>query len=285
MNAARVAALTCAVTILGATRPAQAQDWSGLYVGGSIGSGIVKKHNSEIVTFDTNLDGTFNDTVRTAAGADAFSPGFCGGLAVNATAASGCSDDENGLDVGGRVGYDRQFGMFVIGGLLEVSRTDVTDYATAFSTTPAFYSFARDINFVAGFRARAGVAMNRLLIYGTAGPAWGSVGQAFTSSNTANAFVAVNQENDADDDGFADEGVWGYQAGAGVEFRLTGGLSVIGEYLYSSFDNRDNSIIRSTRGTAPATNPFILVNTAGTDLRRGETFAFQALRFGATYRF
>lgn len=37
--------------------------------------------------FDTSLDGNFTDTVRTVAGADAFSPGFCGGAAVNALAA------------------------------------------------------------------------------------------------------------------------------------------------------------------------------------------------------
>lgn len=282
----RVIAMTtaCAALLLWSATSASAQSWTGLYIGGSIGNGFLSKDDSETVLFDTNLDGTFGDTVRTVAGADAFSTGFCPGLAVNATAASGCTDDENGIDFGGRVGYDWQIGRFVVGGLVDVSRTDVTDHLTAFSTTPAFYSFSRELQYATGFRGRAGFGSDRVLVYGTAGAAWGSIGQRFTTSNAVNTFIAVNQENDANDDGFAGESAWGYQAGGGVEFRVGPKVSVSGEYVFSSFDDRDNSIVRS-QGPAPATNPFILVNASGTNFQRTDSFEFQTVRVGVNYRF
>lgn len=275
----------CAVVVFGAAGAASAQSWTGAYVGGAVGSGMVLTTDDEKVVFDTNLDGSFGDTVRTGAGVDAFSPGFCGGLATGAVAAAGCADDEDGIDFGGRVGYDWQMGAVVFGGLVDVAKTDVTDYATAFSTTPAFYSFARNVNYTAGFRGRIGAGTERVLVYGTAGPAWGSIGQAFTSSNTANAFVAINQDGDADDDGFVGESVWGYQAGGGVDVRVGAGWALTGEYLFSSFDNREDSTIRSTQGTAPPTNPFILVNPAGTDLQRTDALTFHVIRVGLSYRF
>ena len=138
------------VAILASAGSAHAQNWSGFYVAGSVGAGFQKQKAGETVRFDTDLNGTFADAVRTAAGVDAFSPGFCGGLAVNSTAAAGCSSDEGGFDFGGRLGYDRQVGSFVLGGLFEMSRPDITDSATAFSTTPAFYSFTREVEYLGG---------------------------------------------------------------------------------------------------------------------------------------
>lgn len=281
-----VIAITCAVVVLAGTSRAEAQGWTGVYIGGAIGGGFQAEDASETVGFDTNLDGTSGDTVRTAAGADAFSPGFCGGLAVNATAAGGCTDDQDGIDFGGRVGYDRQLGRLVVGGLVDLSSADLTDSVTAFSTTPAFYSFTRELNYVAGLRGRIGMGSGRLLVYATGGAAWGNIEQVFTTSNTVNTFVPAG--DDADDGDGDDQGssaqVWGYQAGGGIEVRLGARASLIGEYLFTSLDDRDESAIR-TQGPAPATNPFILVNAAGTNLQRTEEFEFQVVRFGLTVRF
>ncbi|MBB5730748.1 hypothetical protein FHS99_003255, partial [Sphingomonas prati] len=69
---------------LAAGSPAMAQvtdSWTGPYVGGQLGYGFQPKDSGEAVLFDNNLDGTFGDTVNTAAGANAFSPGTCGGSA------------------------------------------------------------------------------------------------------------------------------------------------------------------------------------------------------------
>ena len=267
------------VLSLSFVRVAHAQSHSGWYVGGSIGVGLPSTPDSERVLFDTNLDGGFGDTVRTAAGADAFSPGFCSGLAVNAMAASGCTDDESGVDFGGRVGYDKAFGRFVVGGVAELFTADISDSVSAFSTTPAFYAFTRELNLVFGYRGRAGFGNERLLVYGTGGGAWGSVEETFTTSNVVNTFT--RPQNDS---GETSSSVWGYQAGGGIEVALAGGLRLVGEYLFTQLDDRDEFTVRSGP-PAPATNPFILVNSRGTDLQPSDALRFQSIRFGVNYRF
>lgn len=274
-----MAGSVCVLGVLVGVTDAAAQSWKGAYAAGLIGGTFQSGSSTEVVAFDTNLDGDFADIVRTATGVDAFSPGFCGGLAADRTPAGGCADDEKGADFGARGGYDWQFGRVVVGVLGEISRPDATDSVSAFSTTPAFYTFTREMKRVVALRARAGVSTDRLLIYGTGGPAWARVEQRFTTSNTANTFVAINAD---DDEGR--ETVSGYQVGAGVEVRLGGPLSVFGEYLLTSVDNRDESTIRA-QGPAPATNPFILVNANGTDLQRTKRFDVHSVRGGVSYRF
>jgi outer membrane immunogenic protein len=121
--------------------------------------------------------------------------------------------------------------------------------------------------------------MDRLLAFGTFGPAMGGIEQSFTTSNGVNTFVPVNQAEAS-----GKERIWGYQAGVGAEVRLGSRVSVLGEYLFSSFDNREQSTIRS-QGPAPATNPFILVNPAGTDLQRTSALEVQSFRAGLNIRF
>lgn len=272
----RRAALAAALTA--STAPlAAAQTWTGPYLGGTFGAALQMDDADEIVSFDTNLDGMFGDTVRTIAGADAFSPGFCGGIASGPTPAAACTEDDEGIDAGGRAGYDWQRGMLVVGALVDVSRTDVRDGVSAFSTTPAFYAFSRELQAAGGLRARVGVGTPRLLVYGTGGGAWGRVEHLFTSSNGVNTFVPGK-------DAIRTETAWGYQAGGGLEVRLAPHWSLIGEYLFTSLDDAEDGLVRS-QGPAPATNPFILVNTAGTDLQRADRFEFQTVRVGLTYRF
>lgn len=271
-------ATMCVAMMLGIAISANGQTWTGAYAGGSVGRSVTRG-SSETVRFDTNLDGSFGDTVRTAAGSDAFSPGFCTGLAVSRTPGDGCSDDDNEIDFGGQFGYDRQLGALVVGGLVDISRADIVDHVTAFSTTPAFYAFTRELNMVAGFRGRVGVGNSRVLFYGTGGAARGSVEQTFTTSNAVNTFVGVGVNGNVDD-----QGVWGYQAGGGVEARLGGRWSVVGEYLFTDLDNRDDSTI-SVQGPAPATNAFILANAGGTLMQRSDKFEIHGARFSMRFRF
>ena len=107
--------------------------------------------------------------------------------------------------------------------------------------------------------------------------------QGFTTSNTVNTFVRSEDDDDEGDEG-SSQGAWGYQAGGGLEVRFGMRWSVTGEYLFTSLEDREDSTIR-VQGPAPATNPFILVNPAGTDLRRSEKFEFQTVRVGLNYRF
>ncbi len=52
----------------------------------------------------------------------------------------------------------------------------------------------------------------------------------------------------------------------------------------TSLDDKDEYTVR-VQGPAPATNPFILTNAAGTDLRRSDQFDFHTARLTAAYRF
>ncbi len=95
-------AILFAALILG-TSPAVAQSasddtWTGGYVGGYAGAVFDPDDDGDRILFDTNLDGSFDDTVRTGAGADAFSPGFCDGTARGSTPEDGCNDNNGGAD-------------------------------------------------------------------------------------------------------------------------------------------------------------------------------------------
>lgn len=263
--------------VLAASGPAAAQSaggWTGGYVGGHLGYGFQPGDGGERVLFDTDLDGRSIDTVRTLAGADAFSPGFCGGTAKGRTPGEGCAGDDDGVDVGIRAGYDMQYGSFLVGALAELSYLDVQDGVAAFSTTPASYSFSRELEFLAALRLRAGIATDSFLVYATGGLAWGYVDSGFQTTNTANAFLPRG-----------DKGAWGWQLGGGAEAKLNPALSVGLEYLYTRLDD-DSYVVRVARGTAPATNPFLLVNPDGTDMRRGDSdFAVNTVRLTVTYRF
>ena len=252
---------------------AQGGDWRGFYVGGHAGYAFQPDDDGESVLFDTNLDAVSGDTVRTAAGANAFSPGFCGGRAKTPTPSGGCADDKDAGDYGLRAGYDWRFGDWVLGALGEIAFSDIDDSVSAFSTTPARYTMTRELNWVAAVRARAGYAFDDVLLYGTGGFAWADVDHRFSTSNVVNTFTQTG-----------DDDVSGYQLGAGVEWALSPHWRIGAEYLYTSLEDDDYTV--RSGGPAPATNPFILVNSAGTDFTRSdEDFEFNSVRLTLAYRF
>lgn len=284
MNRPTAPALTCSALALTASLAlagaAQAQsapaDWSGPYVGVYGGATQDNGQEDERLRFDRNLDGNYGDTVTLAAGGDAFSPGFCGGQAKGNSQPQGCNDDAGGSFAGVRAGYDMQFGAFVVGVAADYGVGAQGDAVTGFSTTPANYTFTRKLESIAALRARLGYAWGQALVYGTGGVARGRIENRFSTSNMANTFTATTNDDEAD----------GYQLGGGVEYRLAPNLSVTGEYLYTSLDAGDH-VIRVGRGTAPATNPFVLApNTTGTDMIRSNSkFGMHAVTIGMSYRF
>ncbi|MGV8955486.1 MAG: outer membrane protein [Cypionkella sp.] len=273
-----VAALLAASATAGSSSAQSQENWTGFSVG-VLGGGVQTDDSSdETLLFDRDFDGQFDDSVVTVAGGDAFSPGFCGGAANANTTAAGCDSDKRGVEAIFRAGYDYQFGSFVVGAIGEISTGSAEDSVTGFSTTPASYTFKRNLEGVAAARLRAGYAFGPALVYGTGGYARGRIDNRFTTSNRTNSFSTTSDdETDAD----------GYQAGGGVEWRLAHNLSVTGEYIYTSLDVDDPFVVRVGRGGAVATNPFILpLNTAGTDIIRSEDkFKTHSFRIGMAYRF
>lgn len=275
MTRTLIASSLGAVLLLGSS-VAFAQDWTGGYVGGHVGSSGQPGGSGERVVFDTNLDGSYDDTVRTVAGADAFGPGFCDGAAQGSTPADGCRGDSDGTDFGLRAGFDWQAGALVYGIVADYSRYNARDSVAAFSVTPAFYTFNRELDSTLAIRGRIGAAFGQSsenLVYLTAGPARGSISHSFETDNGANTFVERGG-------GSAN----GYQAGVGYERRFSPTFSLGLEYLYTSLRDRDYTV--RSQGPAPATNPFILVNADGTDLRRSSgNFDVDSVRLTANFRF
>lgn len=271
------AALLCAT----AATPAFAQDpvgeFNGFYAGGSIGATFSSDNDDETVLFDRDLNGTFGDTVTTAAGANAFSTGFCGGSAGTSPTrpANGCDSENSAIEFSGRIGYDYQMGGFVLGGIVEVGTSDYSSSVTAFSTTPANYTFTREVELLANARLRAGfTATPTTLVYVTGGVGYAQLDNSFTTTNTANSFVG-----DFDDDSI------GYVLGGGVEQKLGRNFSVGVEYLYQQYDD-DSTVRAGNSGTTPATNPFLLGNAAGTDFIRSDgNFDLHSVRAVVNFRF
>lgn len=250
-------------------------DWTGGYLGVHAGALMDPSDDDDTILFDTDLDGDFDDQVTTAAGANAFSPGFCDGFAQTATPAGGCASNSGGADWGLRAGYDWQMGGLVVGIVGEWSDNDARDAVSAFSTTPARYTMLRKIDGMWAIRGRLGASFGdgRNLAYITAGYAKADVANFFATSNGVNTFV---DSGDGDADGF--------QAGVGVERRFGDHFSLGLEYLATRLDDRDYRV--RAQGPAPSTNPFIRVNPSGTDFRRSdEDFDLDSLRLTATWRF
>ena len=270
-----------AVLLVTAAVPASAQavegSWTGLNAGFRAGWNFQPKDNDEIIAFDTNLDGTFGDTVRTAAGANAFSPGFCGGAARTSLPADGCLKDKDNVEWGVHVGYDLDLGGPVVGVLVEAGGGYGSDSVSSFSTTPANYVMTRTQRYTYGVRGRAGYALGpgrNTLPYVTGGVLMAKIDNEFRSTNTANSFAFTG-----------DSTRWGWRAGAGVDQRVHKNLSIGLLYLFTSIDDGKNRL-RTGPGTAPATNPFRLVNANGTDfMRTGKWFRSHSVSAGATVRF
>jgi outer membrane immunogenic protein len=262
------AGLLAATACTGAASAQQSSsDWAGFFIGGGIGYTAAPGDVDETLAFDTNRDGAFNDRVRTTTGADAFGPGFCPGIAAGTAPRQGCDDDDGKYNASIRAGYDWQTGPFVFGGVAEATFLSARDSVSGFSTTPASYTFQREIDVLYALRARGGYAMGSSLAYLTAGAAMAEVNQSFQTSNTANSFTPTAFDN-----------LNGYQYGAGLETKLTGNLVLGFEYLYTSLKD-DEYQIDVGPGTAPLTNPFRIVNPSGTFMRRAND-EFELHTFG-----
>lgn len=268
------------VAALAISSAAFAQDsepyFDGPYISGTIGLDAAKDSGGDRIVFDTDQDGTFNDDVLTVTDADAFSPGFCAGRPIAATPGCRGNTDDEGYSV--RVGYDQQMGdgPFVAGVLIEGAKPGVKESTAGFSTTPASYTFQREIDWAINARARLGVApgAGRVLFYGTGGVGYARIERDFTTSNGANSFTP------------SDNNDWqfGWQAGGGAEIMLTRNLGIGLEYLFSSY-NDDEYTVAVGPGTAPATNPFLL-ESGGTDMRlSNDRFDYHSLRATVNVRF
>lgn len=254
--------------------PAAAQDFNGAYI--SIGGGGVLQPNDarEGLTFDTDRDGAFDESVISAAGGDLFAPGYCGGPATG-TANIGCRNDKDGPEYFARLGYDQRMGNFVLGLVLEGGHSTVRDSVSGFSSEPARYTMSRESDWQAGARLRAGYTPGGgALFYVTGGGAYARLDNKFATTNASNSFNDNGKTNG-----------WGYSAGGGAEVMVTKNIAVGLEYLYTDLKDKDY-VVNVGAGSVTLNNPFLAGGGDGTDIRRGDPhFRTHSVRGTLSFRF
>jgi len=170
-----------------------AHDWSGAYIGISGGYGA----------------GTVDWT------GEYFDGGVGGGE-------FGDDFDVSGWLLGAQAGANVQFDTFVLGIEGDISWTNISGEGEGIGPGPDFTVPSASIDWLGTLRGRAGVAFDQVLVYATAGFAYG-VGE-----------VGLTNLDGAGDDRTADLTAGGWVAGIGAEVALDDNLSIKGEYTYTS---------------------------------------------------
>ncbi len=167
------------------------------------------------------------------------------------TGFSSALPSSSGYAIGGGVGYNFQRGYGVLG-----CETDFTWLSVNSSTADGSGdNLNMRVNFSATFTGRAGLAFERLLVYGKAG-----VALAHNSSTVTDAFANVAT---------SDALRVGWTAGAGVEYAISRNWSAKIEYDYLGF---------GTVSQTP-TGPVLVTDALDIDLKLQELKAGFNLRF------
>jgi outer membrane immunogenic protein len=146
-------------------------------------------------------------------------------------------DDADGFVGGGQLGYNVQFGQFVVG--LESDLQWTNFEADRLATTALPVGSDAQLDWFGTTRARAGVAFDRTLVFGTGGLAYGGAEVALPG-------IASDDNTHV-----------GWSLGAGVEHAFTNNLTAKVEYLYTDLD--DESYNLGAQGTPSAGAEFSTV--------------------------
>jgi outer membrane immunogenic protein len=128
---------------------------------------------------------------------------------------------------GAQIGYNYQINNFVLGAEADFGYIGVSRSATAFGSTATWRT-----RWDGSVRARAGVAVDRALLYVTGGVAFADFGFAQTIPAVSLSQTRV-----------------GWTLGAGVEYAVTPNWTVRGEYLYANYGSK--SFIAPGLGASP----------------------------------
>lgn len=125
---------------------------------------------------------------------------------------------------GAQAGYNYQFGMFVGGVETDLQYAAVGNKGASYGTV--YYPGDSD-GFFGTIRARAGVAFDRALVFGTGGFAYGDIG----GNRAYDTLLGYHS---------GDEINWGWTLGGGVEYAITNNFTAKVEGLYVNLDTKDN---------------------------------------------
>ncbi len=219
-------------------------NWSGFYIGGTVGGGMAALPVTDMDNFDPFLNGP---SLKSA--------GWVGGV---------------------HAGYNWQFApSFLVGieGDFNWSNFKASDTSClGFCNAPNFDHFvaSSQLDSFSSFRARFGLTSDRTLVYVTGGPAYGHIKASLAQlacSNCSNPgsveFLASDSSNH-----------WGVAVGAGVEYALTENWILRGEYMHLDFSAK-NFLFAS--GTLP-------INPLSTGFRASSTATAEIARVGVSYK-
>lgn len=125
---------------------------------------------------------------------------------------------------GGQLGYNYQFGMFVLGAETDIQYAAVGNKGASYGTV--YYPGNSD-GFFGTIRARAGVAFDRALVFATGGFAYGDIG----GNNSYDTLLGVRRDDSTNG---------GWTLGGGVEYAVTNNITAKVEGLYVNLDTRSN---------------------------------------------
>jgi outer membrane immunogenic protein len=231
--------------------PAPISSWTGLY-GGVNGGGAFG-----------NTTGTLSTFTTAPVGAD-----FTGVVNAGGTPRNLGAKHDGGFG-GAQLGYNWQTGDWVLGVETDIQGADIgntstTTFAGGGGFAPSVSTGRDHIDWFGTLRGRAGVTVDQLLFFGTAGLAYGGVKSSVTNIFTpAAAGVFTGTTNDTR---------VGWAAGAGLEWGFAPGWSVKGEYLHVDLGSSNVTIVDPVNfPRASATYRF--------------NHAFDTIRIGVNYRF
>ena len=236
--------------------PSSSFTWTGFYVGVNVGHG--------------SSDGdTFVNPLPTAA------------IFVN-LAPQTLNLDPSGSLGGGQIGYNHQFGHFVLGveadidgaGIQETTVVTpiIQNNGTPFPGTPPGNNITvhQNTDAISTVRPRFGFAFGHFLLYGTGGLAIAHIGY------TANTdFHPIGTETYPANFSKTQKG---WAAGGGAEVGIGGGFSLKGEYLRYDVGSQQSFTANPVPPFPPSAPPFQIAYT-------WHTSSAQLFRFGANYRF
>jgi len=192
--------------------------WTGFYLGGQIGYAWARDSGS----INNPFPNTIPAIVGTAAALGVFVPN---------TIFFPFTLNPQGLIGGAHVGYNLQFGQWVVGLEGSVDGTTLSETVFAGGVCPLFCGNITTRSGIQGsIRARAGIAFDRVLIYATGGGAFAGIKNFYNTNITAPPIPGVGPLFDS-----VSKTRSGWTVGGGIEYAVTNNWSVGAEYRYSDF--------------------------------------------------
>lgn len=177
--------------------------------------------------------------------------------------------EADGFIGGGQLGFNYQINQFVVGLEADIQYTDLEGGTSVTTGFPGgFTTLGRattGLDWLGTVRGRVGFAVDRVLVYGTGGLAFGEVNvSGFTTDNSIAPLSYAGARSDTRT---------GWTAGAGVEWAFMPNFTVKLEYLY--YDLGDVNLTLNPTSAA----------AAGSFLTQNHEIDGHVVRAGVNFRF